>query len=216
MMTILQPHEDNFNDPHNLTLAQLGLDQIKTFPLATEQEIIDLTRDDVYIGSGKETTIAHAFDNYLTSLGILVDGAIAKSITGGYATITFIHRKGAFHLNGTHEVAKYAQVTLILNDIELYIGEQFEIPENGYWTYDLNELGIHAGEPYRVNVTYLNAEMEAIGSMSDTLHTVEDGAGYLYTDEFGYMWYDQGIMNHLRQSDSVRYFDFGKLGDIVP
>lgn len=62
--TILQNHLDDFSDPHNVTKHQIGLGLLKNFAMASKQQSLDGTRDDLYLSPAvmKEAIDAAAGD----------------------------------------------------------------------------------------------------------------------------------------------------------
>lgn len=67
----LQAHIDNQDNPHGLTLSQLGFTNLRTWPLATPEEIIAMERDDCYIDIlHASDNVRTAFNDYVYTLGL--------------------------------------------------------------------------------------------------------------------------------------------------
>lgn len=70
-MSAIVNHIQRKDNPHNVTKVQVGLDKIENFPLASRQEVIDLSREDRYIDATRTDWVQEAFDNYLETLGLI-------------------------------------------------------------------------------------------------------------------------------------------------
>lgn len=210
-MTI-QTHIARRDNPHQLTLAQIGLGNLKPFALATEADIIGLTKADVYIGANSTTTIGLAFRNYLDSLGLIVNNKLVPPAISSSGTVTFVITSVESWLNGSHPTAKNITVKLYANGVldtqtyQVVVNSGTDVPT--YWHIDTTTLTFTPGVIYSVRVEYRTLENASLG-ISNKTATVVDLGSYSFTTDEGTRYIDSRDATKLTSTDLI-YIDLNE------
>lgn len=184
----LQSHIQRRDNPHGLTLAKLGLDNLQPYPLATREEILALVRDDRYIDATASEWIKDAFTQYLIDLGLAdEEGNLLRRDFSSqlYAHIT---EQDQLLISGTAMGGRRATYVIYEDGTE-YITGEFHF-EDHY--YELVSGTFHESSVYTVELTIFDDSDAVYGDAQATVYdTRTNDDGYLSQDPEGFLYYDQ-------------------------
>ena len=159
-----QEHVARRDNPHQVTKAQLGLDQLQDYPIANEAEVRAMLRTDRYINATNTSWIQGALLGYLFEKG-LVDAngllRVAPVDTVGVTTFT-IETDGSVVLSGTHPTAHTVDLTLSHPSIDTQTWDGLAVIAT-QWTLDTAALSLDNTIDYKLDLVYRDNGGEQTG-----------------------------------------------------
>ena len=156
-MTFLE-HVARRDNPHQVTKAQLGLDNIQNYPLATETEVRAMLRTDRYIDAANTAWIQSALLTYMQEKGLLdANGALVVAPTDTLGRNIFtINDLGAVTITGTHPTAHTVDVTLSHPTISTLFQDNIVVTSTN-WIFPSSGLNLDPNVTFNLDVVYRDA-----------------------------------------------------------
>lgn len=162
-MTTIQQHIQDFNNPHQTTKAHVGLPDIQNYALATQAEVIALTRDDLYIDVTNMAWVQEAFAQYLFDIGLVDGNGDLITVPDDVGIVNFdIDQFGAASVDGFKN-------DIITTDIIIRQGGTTVFTQNdivataGTWVADTTGLVLDRFLEYRLIVSIFDSNDIMIG-----------------------------------------------------
>lgn len=184
----IQTHIQRRDNPHNVTLTQINLDQLLPYPLATQAEIMALTRDDRYIDATATQWIRDAFVKYLQDLGLAdADGNLIRRDISG-TIYAHIDETDQLIVSGTAMGGVRADYE-VLEDGQSFLTGSFTFQDH----YRETIAGsFNSASVYMVRLTVYKADDSVMGEGEVTVFdTRTQDDGFFDQDASGFLYYDQ-------------------------
>ena len=180
----IQQHISDFNNPHGLTKQKIGLGNVQNFPMATQDEVISMSRTDVYIEAYNKEWIGQAFNKYIVDLGILdQDGNFLLAQTNTNGEIQFYEDlDGVIHLLGTNVKAFKVKATVFENDVALQTYDNVLL-SSSQWVVDVSSLTFDPAASYRVEVENYDSNSNYLGKQFDQLILMNSDVNFEYNPD---------------------------------
>jgi hypothetical protein len=210
-----QEHVARRDNPHQVTKAQLGLNNIQNYPLANATEISAMARTDRYINASDTAAIQAALIVYMKEVGLMdSSNNLLIAPVDALGTVTFeIQLDHSLILRGNHSLAK--TVDLMLSHPNLATPRIFDSQPINSTLWIANTAGISLTEttPYRLDVVYRNVSGGQISKAILYSANFNLVVTFLYDSARAYWYYDFKTFNDWTGIDpaSITYVDLGSV-----
>lgn len=127
-------HSVRTDDPHDLSLDDLGLNNVHNYPMATRSEILALSRNDRYIDvDTADEYIQEAFTAYVDSLGLLLgDKVMLPPRDVSHLVDAYFNVDRRLYIKGAVQGTSYMRVSILensssFNSMDEFYMESFDI-----------------------------------------------------------------------------------------
>lgn len=154
-----QEHVQRSDNPHRLTKEKLGLSNIESFPLATEEEIKALARNDRYIDKSQLQLVRKAFTQYLEDLNLLDEnGNLIGSPDRLTGDVRFEIRNDTLGLlEGTNPQASKVEATITINGVAQPVLTTTTFSSEGFWSINTTSITYPTNSLIDVDISIYDA-----------------------------------------------------------
>lgn len=151
----IQEHMSRQDNPHGVTKAQVGLDNVMNYPMASAAEISALAANDRYIRLTDIGLVNEAFTQYMQDIGLMdANGEIIRSPVDTDGDVTFeVDTYGNVLLEGSHPAAHTVDVSVTQASELVFSEDKIEIVSN-QWSANVSTLVLDPDLPYSLALVY--------------------------------------------------------------